>query len=164
MISARREVLVEEKTLTEVKELHEVVRALDIFTLKKALKNLTDKDTDELKRMTKKLGVYYKKKDIQNYLQQNLKIHDRIWQACGNKFLYETLSHLMEKIAIYRTSKEFSPFSEPHALEKSYRDHVSLMKAVESKDVEQLENLVATHWGEDFFLEQSNDLNKKEKI
>jgi len=152
VINARKEVLVEEKTLAEVKELYEVVRALDILALRKAREILRDKDIDELKRMTKKLSEYYKKKNIQSYLQQNLKIHDKIWQSCGNKFLYEILSHLMEKIAIYRTSNEFSAFSAPHALEKSHRDHLRLLKAIESRNIVELKKLASAHWGEEFFF------------
>lgn len=162
VINARKEVLVEEKTLAEVKELYEVVRALDIFALKKAREILRDEDIDELKRMTKKLSEYYKGKKIQSYLQQNLKIHDKIWQSCGNKFLYETLSHLMGKIAIHRTSNEFSPFSVPHSLEKSYRDHLRLLKAIESRNIMELEKLATAHWGEEFFLEERDDSNKKD--
>jgi DNA-binding GntR family transcriptional regulator len=161
VIDARKQVLVKEKTLEEVKELYEVVRALDIFASKKAINILTIKDIDELKRMTKKLGEYYKKRNIQNYLQQNLKIHDTAWQSCGNKFLYETLSNLMEKISMYRMGNEFSPFSEPHALEKSYRDHLKLLKAIESKNIVELEKLVSAHWGEEFFLEKRDDSNEK---
>jgi len=162
VINARREVLVEKKTLQEVKELYEIVRVLDIFALKKIINILTDKDIEEMKKMTKKLGEYYKKKNIKKYLQQNLKIHDRVWQKCRNKFLYETLSHLMEKIEIYRMNRGFIPFSEVNSLEKSYRDHLSLLSAIEARDIEKLEKLVYTHWGEEFFLEGSEDLTEKE--
>lgn len=164
VINVRKQVLVKKKTLEEVKEFYEVVRALDIFALKRTTINLNEKDINELKRMTMKLGEYYKDNKIQNYLQQNLKIHDKIWQSCGNKFLYETLSNLMEKISVYRMGNEFSPFSEPHALEKSYRDHLNLMKFIKSRNIVELEKLASAHWGEEFFLEKRDDSNEKSKI
>jgi len=64
----------------------------------------------------------------------------------------------MEKIAIHRTSNEFSAFSASHALEKSYRDHLRLLKAIESRNIVELEKFAAAHWGEEFFLEESEDL------
>jgi len=55
IISARKEVIVASTTLEEIKELFEVVRVLDAFATKKSLKNLTDNDITELKKMTEKL-------------------------------------------------------------------------------------------------------------
>lgn len=161
VINARREVLVESKSMEDVQELYEVVRALDKLAVKKALKSLNNEGIKELKIMTGKLGEYYKKKDIQKYLQLNLKIHDRIWKNCENKFLYETLTQLMEKISIYRRGKEFHAFSEPSSLDKSYKDHLDILKGVESKNIKELEKLINTHWGEEFFLHKSDAREEK---
>lgn len=160
VMNTRREVVVARKTLSEVKELYEVVRALDMLAIKKSLKNFTQKDIQTLKKMTQKLGEYYKNKNVQSYLQQNLRFHDKVWQACKNEYLYETLTQLMEKIAIYRRHEEFSPFSEPHALDKSYKDHKNLMKAIEARNFEQLEKLISSHWGEEFFVAKGQKSKK----
>jgi len=150
VISARKEVLVHGTSDDEVKELYEVVRALDGYAMKKVMENLSDEEIGRLGMMTQKLGEYYETRDQQKYLEQNLKIHDRLWQACGNKYLYEALCLLMEKIALYRKHHDFIPYSNLEALEKSYRDHLRIQESLERRDLKALGRIVETHWGEEF--------------
>jgi DNA-binding GntR family transcriptional regulator len=149
-ITARKEVLVQATSDAEVRELYEVVRALDGHAMKKIIGDLAPQDLERLRMMTMKLGAYYEAGDHQRYLEQNLKIHDRLWQACGNKYLYAALIQLMEKIAIYRKHSDFVPFADAGAMEKSYRDHRLIQDALERRDLEALEKVIETHWGEEF--------------
>lgn len=149
-ISARKEVLVQATSDAEVRELYEVVRALDGHAMKKVVGDLTVQDLEKLRMMTMKLGEYHRVGDHQRYLEQNLKIHDRLWQACGNKYLYAALTQLMEKIAIYRKHCDFVPFADVRAMEKSYRDHLLIQEALELRDLDGLEKVIETHWGEEF--------------
>jgi DNA-binding GntR family transcriptional regulator len=150
VISARKEVLVQGASLEEVRELYEVVRALDKYALKKLAGRLSARDTETLRAMTAKLGEHYSRDDHRNYLDQNLQIHDWLWRTNGNRALHETLSQLMEKIAIYRKHSGFTPFADRGALEKSYRDHVGIMRAIIEGDGNALEAILALHWGEEF--------------
>jgi DNA-binding GntR family transcriptional regulator len=122
VINARREVLVLHTTLEDVRELYAIVRALDKLAIRTVVEAIPEDAIRNLKDMTAELGRCHDAGDAQNYLDMNLKIHDRIWQACGNKFLYDILAEVMAKIAIYRRQTDFSPFSDPPALEKSYID------------------------------------------
>jgi DNA-binding GntR family transcriptional regulator len=149
-ITARKEVLVRGTSDAEVRELYEVVRALDGHAMKKVIGDLTDHDLEKLRLMMTKLGEYYGAEDHQRYLEQNLRIHDRLWQACGNKYLYAALQQLMEKIAIYRRHSDFVPFADPVAMKKSYRDHLLIQEALECRDLDGLEKVIETHWGEEF--------------
>lgn len=160
VINARKEVLVQDHTHEEVCELYEIVRALDILAARKALANLTTEDVRELREMTKELGRLHDGPDHQRYLEQNLRIHDRIWRVCGSSSLYETLTELMAKIAIYRRKTDLSPFSDPPALEKSYRDHLRIFRFIEARDMPSLEKLIETHWGEEFSFEDTNASDK----
>ena len=150
VISARKEVLVQGTSDAEVRELYEVVRALDGHAMKKIVGDLTVQDLEKLRMMTTKLGEYHGVGDHQKYLEQNLKIHDRLWQACDNKYLYAALTQLMEKIAIYRRHSDFVPFTDTGAMEKSYRDHLLIQEALERRDLDGLEKVIETHWGEEF--------------
>lgn len=150
VITARKEVVVQDTTLEEVRELYEIVRALDILALRKALALMTEHDVAELRTMTAELGRFHDADDHQGYLEQNLRLHDAIWRRCGSRSLYETLSELMSKIAIYRRKTDFSPFADPPALEKSYRDHREIFRLIERRDMAGLERLIEAHWGEEF--------------
>ncbi len=149
-INARKEVLVQGASIEEVRELYEVVRALDLYAVKKIAGRLAESDVRLLEEMTRKLGQYYEANDHQKYLEQNLRIHDWLWRANGNMSLHETLTQLMEKIAIYRKSNGFSPFADRKALDKSYADHVAILSALERGDRASLESIISTHWGEEF--------------
>ena len=155
VINARKEVLAQDTTQEEVRELYEIVRALDILALRKTLARIKDDDIRDLREMTAELGRCHDADDHQSYLEQNLRIHDKIWSFCGSLSLYETLSELMAKIAIYRRKTDFSPFSAPPALEKSFRDHREIFRLIEARDMAGLEKLIEAHWGEEFFVETS---------
>jgi len=150
VISARKEVLVQDTTHEEVRELYEMVRALDIPAMRKALLAITDDDIRELREMTKELGRLHDAKDHERYLEQNLRIHGRIWSSCGSAALCETLNELMAKIAIYRRKRDFAPYSDPASFEKSFRDHVEIFRLIEARDMAGLEKLIEVHWGEEF--------------
>jgi len=152
VINARKEVLVQDTTLEEVKELYEIVRTLDILALRKALARMTEGDVREIGEMTEALGRCHEARDHQGYLEQNLRIHDRIWRCCESAALYETLTELMAKIGIYRRKTGFSPFSDPLALEKSFGDHLGIFRLIEARDMTGLEKLIEAHWGEEFIV------------
>lgn len=162
VINARREVLVQDTSREEVRELYEIVRALDILALRKALPLFGGEDIGELEAMTQELRRLHDADDHQGYLEQNLRIHDRIWKACGSVSLYETLSELMSKISIYRRKTDFAPFSDPPALEKSLRDHLRILDLIEARDMAGLETLIEAHWGEEFIIGPEGGENGKD--
>ena len=163
-INARKEVLVQGASIEEVRELYEVVRALDLYAVKKIAGRLPESDVRLLEAMTRKLGEYYEANDHQRYLEQNLRIHDWLWRANGNMSLHETLTQLMEKIAIYRKSNGFSPFADRKALDKSYADHVGILSALERGDKASLESIISSHWGEEFCGDLDKCLNTQKEV
>lgn len=163
IINARKDVIVTSATLEEIKELFEVVRALDAFASKKAVRRLTDREIADLRKMTERLGSFYKKKKIHDYVKVNLKIHDKIWKACGNKFLYQSLVNLGEKYTFFGNQVFFltdDPDKRPSFFDQSYKDHLDLMKAIENRDMDQVENILISHWGRGFLGEEEMELNK----
>ena len=165
IISTHKEVIVASATLEKIKELFEVVRVLDAFATKKSLKNLTDNDITELKKMTEKLDNFYKQKKIQAYVKENLRIHDKLWKSCGNKFLYESLVNLSEKYTFYANQGFFltaKSTDNTSFLNKSHKDHIDLMKAIEKKDGYRVEKLLLSHWGRGFLGKEDPDSNRKQ--
>jgi DNA-binding GntR family transcriptional regulator len=146
---ARHEILVNRHTIAEAMDLYEIIRILDLHATKKVLKTLTTEQISRLKEMTEELGAFYQTKNLQGYLEQNLKIHDAIWQACENKALYETLTQTLEKVAVFRKYNNFMLFPDHHSLDKSYQYHLKLIELLEHKNETELESLIRTHWGED---------------
>jgi DNA-binding GntR family transcriptional regulator len=161
-IDARREVFVTAVTPEEILEIFEVVRVLDALASRKALENLTKADIDELKEMTGELRDLYDRKKIDLYVKQNLKIHYRIWKACGNNFLYQSLFNLGEKFTFF-SNQLFALIDNPSFNEKSLQDHLDLVKAIERKDAESVEKILIVHWGGVGFLDRKEPETLKSK-
>ena len=151
ILNARKEVIVAELSLKQIKELYEIIRVLDVFSAKKALENITDKDISELKKKTDKLSEFYKKKKIQSYIKQSTRIHEILWKNCGNELIYRSLVDLMEKATAFGDIVTSDFLSIPHYLERSYRDHIELMAAVENRDAAEVEKSLSSHWGKDYY-------------
>jgi DNA-binding GntR family transcriptional regulator len=154
VINARKEVLVQDTSLEEVRELYEIVRTLDGLAARKGLPLMTEKDVREIREMTERLGRSFDADDHRSYLEQNLRVHDRIWRCCGSQALYETLRELMAKIGIYHRKTDFAPFSDPPSLKKSYTDHREILRLIEGRDLAGWQKLIETHWGEEFVLDK----------
>jgi DNA-binding GntR family transcriptional regulator len=155
--SERKYVLVQPISYEEVKQLYELVRVLDSYALTKCILAFTDKEMNDLKILTEELSHYCENNDEKNFIKINLKIHDRIWQNCENTFLYEILHQLVEKVEIHIVREDYMPFRRPGALEKSCKEHLQIMKAIENRDLKTLEKIMQTHWGQELFVEGDSD-------
>ena len=155
--SERKYVLVQPISYEEVKQLYELVRVLDSYALTKCILAFTDKEMNDLKILTEELSHYCENNDEKNFIKINLKIHDRIWQNCENTFLYEILHQLVEKVEIHIVREDYMPFRRPGALEKSCKEHLQIMKAIENRDLKTLEKIMQTHWGQELFVGGDSD-------
>jgi DNA-binding GntR family transcriptional regulator len=152
-LDARRGVVVAPVNLEDIKELFETVTVLDIFATKRALQALRPVSLAELKEMTRELGESYREKQILPFVKTNLEIHFKIWESCGNKFLRQTLRDLGEKFAFY-SHQFFLLLPDPDAyFEKSYKDHLDLISALEDRDQAGIERILVSHWGKGFLGE-----------
>ena len=145
IINARKEIIVAGASWKEVQELYEVVGLLDFPAVTKAMENITDKDIEDLRKMTRELKNFMDMRKSDSYLDLTLEIHDKIWSLCGNKFLYETLCHLIEKISFF-CKQGISPYPEEAALQRSFEDHNNLLKAILNKDTKKLRDIITRHW------------------
>jgi DNA-binding GntR family transcriptional regulator len=145
VISARKEIIVAGATWKELQELYEVIGFLDYPASLKAMDNLGPGDLNELKRVSYELGKSLDFDKSDQYLDNTLNIHEMIWKACGNKFLCETLTHLMEKVK-FLCKQGLSPYPEQEAMNRSYEDHCNLVRAMENKDALELKKIIERHW------------------
>lgn len=145
VISARKEIIVAGASWRELQELYEVIGFLDYPAVMKAMDNLSPRDLHELKIISTDLekSLDFDKSD--QYLDRTLDIHEQIWKACGNKFLCNTLTHLMEKLK-FLCKQGLSPYPEEEAMKRSYEDHRNLVEALERRDAVELKRIIERHW------------------
>jgi len=151
ILKPRKEVIVAKLSSKQIKEMYEITRVLDVFSSKKALENITDKDISEFKIKTDKLSEFYKKNNIKSYIKQSTKIHKILWRNCGNELIYRSLVDLMEKAAAFGDIVTSDFLSIPLYFERSYKDHIELMAAVENRDAAEVEKILSSHWGKDYY-------------
>src|SRR4030067_21642 len=94
VINSRKDVTVATVTRREIAELFDVVRVLDALAARRAVASLSEGDIAELRRMTTKLGEFHDQNKVYEYVVENMRIHDRVWQGCGKKYFDECLSTL----------------------------------------------------------------------
>ncbi len=150
-INARKDVLVTTVEVDRIKEVFEVVKTLDVLATRKAMGNFSAKDLEDLDKMNRDLDGFYRQGKISAYIKQNLKVHYRIWEACGNQFLFETLAEMGEKFFFY-SSQIYAKIDDPSFFDKSIREHVELVAALARKDAEAVEKVILSHWGGVGFL------------
>jgi len=151
ILNARKEVIVAGLSPKAIRELYEVIRVLDVFSAKKSIENLTDKDISEIKIMTDKLSEFHKKKNVQSYIKQNSQIHMKLWKNCGNEFLYQSLVDLLEKATAFGDQVNAHFSSVRPYFERSFKDHIELNTAVEKRDATELEKILRSHWGKGYY-------------
>lgn len=132
-------------SLEEVKNIFELNRILDIYGIKKNLKNFPDPLIDELRKMHDKLKEYYNDKKMNQYFKHNMKIHQRIWHAYNNEIIYQTLVNANNRISLF-TENFAEKYYPPKAIKKTYKEHCDLMKAIEVRDVKLAAKILETHW------------------
>ncbi len=84
---------------------------------------------------------------------------DVIWNKCKNKYLYQTLSGLSQKLYIHK-NLVFELTQDPKFFAQSYQDHLDLQEAIEQKDVKAVSKILNSHWASGFLNTKTNPKKK----
>jgi DNA-binding GntR family transcriptional regulator len=167
VINSRKDVTVATVTRREIAELFDVVRVLDALAARTAIPRLSEGDIAELRKMTAKLGEFHDQNKVYEYVVENMRIHDRVWRACGNEYLYQCLSTSADKY-VFLSNHLFSvgkgSTERPSFFERSLQDHFGLMDALEKRDTAAVEKILLSHWGKGFLGEEKTGEGAWERI
>lgn len=143
---------VAEITEAEARELFDLRELLELYSVENAIKNSTEKDLAELRSI---LGTY--KDAISQGVSRRMflvdeNFHLRIAEIGGGSLIKRMLTTIFEKIIMKRTMEGISALSGM----ESYRRHLRIFKAIESRDAagarEQIKEHVQT--GREAVLQQ----------
>jgi DNA-binding GntR family transcriptional regulator len=151
-LDAHRGAKVKPISHSELIEIYQVMSALDGFAASLAIKRMDRHSLEELNKLTEKMGNFYKKNMIEEYLNFNTLIHSLIWKTAGNKHLKTTLDNIQNQMLRYHIER-LSFYSKPGILQKSMRSHKKILKAFVESDQSNIERIVREHW--DLFEEVS---------
>lgn len=145
-IDSYRRAVVKEISYKELKEIFEVLGALDRLAVDLAVDSLTIKEIKKLEKLVDKMQQHCNLNSIEKYLELNVEFHNEIWKAVPNKLLVETLHSIRDKMLRYNYAQIYA-FKKPGSLERSIKQHKELLKAIIDKDKEKLKNLIVKHRG-----------------
>lgn len=143
-IDSYRRAVVKEISYEELKEIFEVLGALDRLAVSQAVDFLTLKEIRKLEKLVEKMEKNCNLKSIEKYLELNVDFHNEIWKAVSNKLLVETLHSVRDKLLRYNYAQIYA-FKKPGTLERSMKQHRELLKAIIDKDKKKLINLIVEH-------------------
>jgi len=145
-IDSYKRAIVSEISYKELKEILQVLGALDRLAITMAVDNLTLKDITKLERLVKRMEKSCDFNSIEIYLGLNVTFHNGIWEAVPNKLLREMLYLVRDKMLRYNYA-QIHAFKKPGALGKSMKQHIELVRAIKAKDKEKLKTLIVKHRG-----------------
>lgn len=143
-IDSYRRAIIKEVSYEELREILEVLGALDRLAISLTIENLTEKEIHKLEKITKRMQRYCNIKTLEKYMEVNAEFHNELWKSVPNKFLLEILYLIRDKKERYSYAR-LSAYRNPGFLEKSMRHHWELMDAIKKKDKERLMELIVEH-------------------
>lgn len=144
-INARSEIKVAALSLDDLRKVFELNKAIDIYGIKKNMKNFSDKLIDELERMNIKLEEYYNKNNKTMYFKQSMEIHHLIWKVYDNEYIYQTLINSQERISVV-LGIFADHYYTPNILVKSLKDHCDLLDAIKNRNARLATKVLERHW------------------
>lgn len=134
-----RGVLVAEISPDEARDLFAIREAMETLAVRLAIPKLTDDDLRDLQAMHRRLVAAAARDDLSGFRRMNREFHVFLYQAGGNRQLFEFLRILWAKIPADMLTVA------PHLKEATVADHAALLAAVVDRDTERAELLMAAH-------------------
>ena len=137
----RRGVYVVRKTRREVVELITAWAALESMAARLITKHASDEEVAQLRKMfaTFENGTLHAKLD--EYSEVNVEFHQTIIRMSKNRVLIDLAENLFTHMRMIRRKT----IGEQDRADRSIRDHMNIIQALERRDTERAEDLVRNH-------------------
>jgi len=149
-VTSRSDVKVIDLAKEDYGKIIDLIRLLDIASIKKAITEFSAENIEKLKGMHLKLQAQYHSNNLKQYLNQNNAIHRQIWVMYDNKYIYQTLSQALDKFMLIASN--YPSYYNPDLIAKSWTHHCRLIEAIEGRDFTLAERTLIEHWSPDFFI------------
>lgn len=137
----RRGAEVAQITEKSMKDVLEVRRALDVFSVELACERITKEELARLKEACDRFEEATKTKDTKIIAQADVALHDIIVEATGNKRLMQLVNNLAEQMYRYR----FEYIRDVKGHEKLVEEHRVIYESIRRKDPETAAEAVKKH-------------------
>ena len=137
----RRGVYVVRKTKQEVIELIQAWAALESMAARLITEHASDEDIAGLRRMFATFEGDELHAKLDDYSEVNIAFHQSIIELSGNQALIRLAENLFTPKRMIRGAM----IGEDDRVERSIRDHMNIIQALEARDTERAEDLVRQH-------------------
>ena len=137
----RRGVYVVRKTKSEVIELIQAWAALESMAARLLTQSASDADIAGLRRMFTTFEGDKLHAKLDEYSEVNIAFHQTIIELSGNQVLIRLAENLFTHMRMIRGKT----IGEDDRVERSIRDHMNIIQALEARDTERAEDLVRNH-------------------
>ena len=126
---------------SDIREILEVLKALEQTAARLACKSATDAAIKKIAQMHKRMLVLYEAKNRLAYFKLNQSIHTAIVQASGNSVLAQTHDTLQARIKRIR----FIGNETPDRWAAAVAEHEEMIEALIARDAERLSEVLGRH-------------------
>ena len=137
----RRGVYVVRKTKQEVIELIQAWAALESMAARLITEHASDEDIAGLRRMFATFQGDELHTKLDDYSEVNIAFHQSIIELSGNQALIRLAANLFTHMRMIRGAT----IGEDDRVDRSIRDHMNIIQALEARDTERAEDLVRAH-------------------
>jgi len=142
-VNPRKGAVVSELSLKDAEETYQIKVALEALAAKLATKSISEYEIKKLKEFNEKMRkiANSSKKDYKYFLELNADFHQTINDASGNEKLLKHLIVLRNQTLRYN----YIYLSLLSHLNESVVEHDEIIKALEEKDIVNIEKLILNH-------------------
>ena len=137
----RRGIYVVRKTRAEVIELITAWAALESMAARLITQKATDQEVAELRKMFTKFENGELHARLDEYSEVNIEFHQTIIRLSRNRVLIDLAENLFTHMRMIRRKT----IGEEDRADRSIRDHMNIIHALEARDTERAEDLVRQH-------------------
>jgi DNA-binding GntR family transcriptional regulator len=137
----RRGIYVVRKTRAEVIELITAWAALESMAARLMTQKATDQEIAELRKMFTKFENGELHARLDEYSEVNIEFHQTIIRLSRNRVLIDLAENLFTHMRMIRRKT----IGEEDRADRSIRDHMNIIHALEARDTERAEDLVRNH-------------------
>jgi DNA-binding GntR family transcriptional regulator len=121
---------------------------LDSFASALVIDNISSSEFLKLKKMTNKMEYYLHQNDVENFININYAIHNKMWDYLTNinSFLQKKLRDSIDQIKMDKSYALNSAFQNSKIINMSMKFHKEILKALKIKDKKKLKTIILEHW------------------
>ncbi|MCD7736997.1 MAG: GntR family transcriptional regulator [Lachnospiraceae bacterium] len=126
----RKGAVVADITISDLEDVLEVRLALEELAVQNVCRRITQEQLEGMRCLADEFRESLKKDDVDAYAQADMKFHDAIYNATGNRRLVQILNNLREQM--YRYRMEYLKDKSSHQI--LVREHAEILQALEAHD------------------------------